>query len=282
MPVEMIKATCKGLTAAGFHRISYCQWGETDNPDVVFCVHGLTRNARDFDDVARALASNYRVICPDVVGRGESDWLADKNAYQMPQYLADMTVLIARSGAEKVDWIGTSMGGLIGMMLAAQPGSPVSRLVVNDVGPYLPLAGVRRIAEYVGQNMTFADLDAMEQHLRTVCAGFGPLTDSQWRHLTRHGARRTEGDFALSYDPDIRLAFANIETDVDLWSVWARIQQDVLILRGADSDILSRETAKRMMDRDASTQLVEFEAVGHSPMLMDDDQIGTVMTWLTK
>ncbi len=272
--------TCRGISAGGFHDLSYVRWGNPDNPRVVVCVHGLTRNARDFDVIAERLSADYRVICPDVVGRGNSGWLADKSAYQYAQYLADMAVVLAHARAESIDWIGTSMGGLIGMIMAAQPGTPIRQLVLNDVGPFLPLAALERIGEYVGSNMTFPDLDAMERHLRGISEGFGSLTDEQWRHLCVHGARPSDGGVEYRYDPGIRTGFDTLDADVDLWAIWAGVTQDVLVLRGTESDLLTAETAARMTERPAPTKIVEFPGVGHAPMLMSDEQVGSVVRWL--
>ncbi|GJL84041.1 MAG: alpha/beta hydrolase [marine bacterium B5-7] len=285
MSTEMRQSTCLGLSGSGFHHLHYTEWGEQDNPEVIFCLHGLTRNGRDFDYLARRLASRFRVICPDAVGRGLSDWLNDKSAYQYPQYLADMAVLIARSSASKIDIIGTSMGGLIGMMLASMPKNPVRRLILNDIGAFIPRAGLLRIGEYVGRETTFADLDKVERYLREVSAGFGPLDDEQWQHLAVHGTRRvnpdeTDSSYVLLYDPQIRQAFDGDIDDVDLWPVWSMVHQDVLILRGADSDILSHDVATSMLERNARTDLVEFQGIGHAPMLMEDGQINTIDEWL--
>lgn len=283
MRSERAIETCRGLSAGGFHDLSYVRWGAADNPRVVVCVHGLTRNARDFDVIAEQLSAEFRVICPDVVGRGRSGWLADKTGYQYAQYLADMAVVLAHARVEAADWIGTSMGGLIGMLLAAQPGTPIRRLVMNDVGPYLPLEALERIRDYVGTTMTFPDLDAMEHHLREISAGFGPLTDAQWRHLCRHGARETDdGGVAFRYDPGIATAFEGLDADVDLWPVWAGVTQPVLVMRGENSDLLSADTARRMADRDAPTEIVEFSAVGHAPMLMSAEQVEIVVGWMRK
>ncbi len=169
--------------------MAYVAWGDGEAASNVVCVHGLTRNGRDFDDLASRLAENRRVVCPDVVGRGVSDWLPDPAQYQTPQYVSDMAALIARMDVGWVDWVGTSMGGLIGMALASQAGTPIRRLVLNDVGPFIPKSALERIAEYCGKAKPFADIDALEHYLRQVHAPFGPLADPQWRHLAEHGGR---------------------------------------------------------------------------------------------
>jgi pimeloyl-ACP methyl ester carboxylesterase len=257
----------------GFHRVHYTEWGAADNPHVVVCVHGLTRNGRDFDALARRLSTRCRVICPDVAGRGFSGY---------PLYLADMAALIARTGAEKVDWVGTSMGALIGMLLAVQPGAPLQRLVMNDVGPFVPKAALERLAGYVGQDPRFDTMEAVERYLREIFAPFGPLTDEQWQHLAQYSALRLDnGRFALAYDPAIGNAFKGPLQDVNLWPVWKSIRVPVLVLRGADSDLLLAETAREMIGTAPSgSRLVEFAGIGHAPALMADDQIAAVEAFL--
>ncbi len=268
----------------GFHKVAYVEWGAADNARVVICVHGLTRNGRDFDHLARALEADYRVVCPDVVGRGESDWLEHKADYNYVQYVADMSALIARLGVDSIDWIGTSMGGLIGMMLAAQARSPIRRLVMNDVGPYVPKAALERIATYVGKAPLFADIDSVEQYLRLVLAGFGRLSDMQWRHLAEHSHRHVgEGKLALHYDPGIAQAFSGAPLqDVDLWSVWQAVKCPTLVIRGAQSDLLLRETAERMRASRPGVELAEIADAGHAPALMDAQQAKLVRDFLLK
>ena len=266
----------------GFHQVSYTEWGDPGETNVVVCVHGLTRTGRDFDYLAQALSQQHRILCPDVVGRGRSDWLTNKEDYGYPLYLSDMTALIARSGAEQVDWVGTSMGGLIGMMLAAQPRSPIRRLVVNDVGPLVPRESLERLAQYVGKAPAFADVDAFERYLRQVAAPFGPLTDQQWRHLALHSSRRhDDGTVTVAYDPGIAHAFAGELKDVVLWAVWDAISCPTLVLRGRQSDLLLSPTAQEMTRRGPRARLVEFDGVGHAPMLMADEQITVVSKFLS-
>lgn len=270
-----------GLSKTGFHKISYRLHGP-EHPVPIICVHGLGRNARDFDQLAKDLAAaGRRVICPDVVGRGDSGWLADPADYGYPQYLSDMNNLIARLDCRQVDWIGTSMGGLIGMMLAALPGTPLRRLVINDVGGFIPKAALRRILDYFGKDPRFDDADAAERYHREVYASFGPLTDPQWRHLTDTSLRPDGGGWRLHYDPRIAEPMRGqpIE-DVDLWPVWEAITCPVLLLRGADSDLLLRETAEEMTRRGPSAALVEFPDCGHAPPLLTPDQIDPVRHWL--
>lgn len=271
-----------GLGAGGFHRLCYTEWGSVDAPRTVVCVHGLTRNGRDFDRLANALSQHWRIVCPDVVGRGRSDWLANPAGYGYPQYLADMTALIARLDVTALDWIGTSMGGLIGMMLAAQPNTPIRRLVLNDVGPLVPKAALERIAAYVGLDPRFDSIGDLEAYLRKVHAPFGALSDADWRHLSLQGYRRLEdGRFGLAYDPAIGQAFklGPLE-DVDMWAVWDAISCPVLVLRGALSDLLLPETAAEMSRRGPRASVVEIAETGHAPALMSVDQVAIVRDWL--
>ncbi|HEX6006897.1 MAG TPA: alpha/beta hydrolase [Burkholderiales bacterium] len=275
-----------GLSAKGFHRVHYTEWGDAGNPRIVVCVHGLTRTGRDFDDLARALQGEFRVACPDIVGRGLSDWLPASEDYGYPQYLADMNALIARltAGAEhwELHWVGTSMGGIIGMLLAAQPRSPVRKLVVNDVGACIPKAALERIGMYLGRTPRFETLEALEAHLRRVSAPFGPLTDAQWRHLTVHAARQLDdGSWTTAYDPAIAAPFhEQPQHDIDLWRYWDAIRCPTLLVRGADSDLLPREVATAMVARGPRPRLAEFSGVGHAPMLMSADQIAAVREFL--
>jgi pimeloyl-ACP methyl ester carboxylesterase len=275
-----------GLDSKGFHGIHYTDWGDPGAERIVICVHGLTRNGRDFDDLARALALEFRVVCPDIAGRGRSDWLYAKEDYGYPQYCADMTALIARvsSGgkARKIYWVGTSMGGVIGMLLASRPKSPVEKLVLNDVGTVIPKAALERIGAYVGQDPRFKSLEELEAMIRIVCAPFGPLTDAQWRHLTGSGARQHEdGSWGMSYDPGIATPFRKGPlADVDLWQFWDTIDCPTLLLRGAQSDLLLKENADAMTQRGPKPRLVEFAGIGHAPMLMAPDQIQVVRDFL--
>ena len=282
MPMTQRSLAC--LNPRGFHTIAYTEWGAPDRPALV-CVHGMTRNARDFDMLAAALEGSWRVVCPDVAGRGSSDWLPDHHDYGYPQYLADMTALIARLDVESVDWVGTSMGGLIGMMLAAQPNTPVRRLVINDIGPFIPKAFLARLREYVGKAPRFPDRNALEAYLRQVHETFGPLEGSQWRHLAEHSARPlADGGFGLAYDPAIgRAAFADDEpADFDAWDVWDRVACPVLVLRGARSDLLLPETVQQMTQRGPGCDVKEIAGCGHAPALMDAAQIALIRNWLDR
>lgn len=264
------------------YRMSYTVCGNDNAERTIICVHGLTRNGRDFDRLAAALASNARVVCPDVVGRGQSDWLDDPETYAVPTYASHMLQLIQHLGAAKVDWIGTSMGGLIGIGLASMEESPIERLVLNDIGPFLPKEALGRIGAYLGLELVFEHLDQLEAHLRQIHAPFGPLSDEQWADLAKFSARtRADGKVVLGYDPKIAAPFKVTEAeDIDLWPLWDQIGCPTLLVRGAESDLLLRDTALRMTKTGPKAKLVEIEGVGHAPALMDRDQIDMLRAWL--
>jgi len=259
----------------------YGEWGERGNPKVLVCVHGLSRNGRDFDNLAQALAGDYRVICPDVVGRGRSDWLRDPAGYTIPQYVADMMVLIARLDVETVHWLGTSMGGLIGMVLASLENTPITRLLLNDVGPEISSASIRRIGEYIGRAPKFDSYEDAERYIRLVSAPFGALTDAQWRQLTESSLCLTpDGRYGLSYDPGIGETFRRDAEAFDLWPIYDRVRCPTLVVRGAESDLLTVQTLHAMVARGPRPAVVEVPGVGHAPMFMDEAQIACVRDFL--
>ncbi len=268
--------------ANGGRHIAYTEWGAADNPRVVVCVHGLTRNRRDFDFLGQALADEYRVICPDIAGRGDSDRLTDSSRYTIPTYVTDMIALIDELGGGPVDWLGTSMGGLIGMALAGQAPGLLRSLLINDIGPFIPKAALRRIHAYLSQNLEFPTVDDAENHLRAAHAPFGPLTDEQWRHLTKHSVRRhDDGLWRMHYDPRIVGPFADgIDVDMELWQLWESIDCPVTVFRGKESDLLLEETAREMKIRGPKATIVEFDGIGHAPALMSVEQISRVGDWL--
>ncbi|MEP6997853.1 MAG: alpha/beta hydrolase [Betaproteobacteria bacterium] len=270
------------LSPHGFHRVVYRQWGDPDNPRVVVCVHGLTRNGQDFDALAAAIADRFRVLCPDMPGRGDSEWLADANDYVFPTYLTTLTALLAHADVERCAWVGTSMGGLLGIALAAQRNTPVVRLVVNDVGPVIEPPALARIASYVGADPHFDSFAALEAHIREVSAPFGALSDAQWETLARTTARQlADGGWRLKYDPGIALPFRiQAAQRGDLWSLWDAISCPTLLLRGAESDLLAPATAAAMRTRGPRPRLIEFAGVGHAPMLLDPEQIAPVADFL--
>jgi pimeloyl-ACP methyl ester carboxylesterase len=298
----------QALSNGGFHRIAYTDWGDPASAQVVVCVHGLARNSRDFDFLARTLSADCRVVCMDVAGRGESEWLDNKSHYSFSTYQSDAAAMLARAtaGAEigwldrlrgttapKLDWVGTSMGGLIGMLLAARPGSPIRRLVLNDVGPFIPWSALFRMKGYITRGKRFAGVEEVEAYLREVCAPFGPLTNKQWRHLARHSAKPNgDGEYQLRYDPAIDEGHGHIDPEfpigpdllrgIDLWNTWGKVKCPTLVLRGARSEVLLPKTVEEMRARKPDLEVAEFPGVGHAPALMSADQIRVVKDFLLR
>ncbi|MCK6424904.1 MAG: alpha/beta hydrolase [Burkholderiaceae bacterium] len=275
------------LDPKGLHRMAYWEWGDPANPRVVVCVHGLSRQGRDFDTLAAALAAGWRVICPDVVGRGHSDRLADPMGYVIPTYVADMVTLVARLNVERIAWVGTSMGGLIGLGLAALRGSPIERLVLNDVGPVIEYGALERIGQYLGAPVRWPDEQTAADDLWRISQGFGPHTREQWLALTRPQLRPApEGGFMSHYDPAIALPYRSFTPEIAkagealLWAAYDALRCPTLLLRGAQSDLLSAATAQAMTQRGPQARLVEFEGVGHAPTLIAPDQVAAVRDFL--
>ena len=275
------------LDSRGLHRMAYWEWGDAANPRVLVCAHGLSRQGRDFDTLARAMSDSYRVVCPDVVGRGESDALADPTGYQIPAYVADMVTLLARLNASTLHWVGTSMGGLIGLGLASLKQSPVSRLVLNDVGPAVRFEAIQRIGTYLGAPLRWKTLDEAADYMWSISQGFGPHTREQWLALTRPMLRTdAEGFLKPHYDPHIAVPFRALTPEMlagaeaMTWFAYDAVRCPTLLLRGADSDLLTRETAQAMTQRGPKAQLREFAGVGHAPMLVADEQVRAVREFL--
>ena len=263
------------LLAGAYRRMAHAAWGDPAAP-AVLCVHGLTRTGRDFDPLARALAATHHVICPDLPGRGGSDWLPDPALYAPASYVQALSHLLATIG-RPVAWVGTSLGGICGMMVAATPGHPVARLVLNDIGPHIPAAALRRIRDYIGAAPAFDGLPALERHLRAVHAPFGRLTDAQWTHLAATSARRLpDGRWTLHYDPAITAPILAAEpADADLSPFWSAVRVPVLAIRGESSDLLLPDTLARMAHDGAATLMVPD--AGHAPALMDAATIREVV-----
>ncbi|XAH21810.1 alpha/beta hydrolase [Xylophilus sp. GW821-FHT01B05] len=288
----------------GSHRMAYWEWNATGNPrhpHVVVCVHGLSRQGRDFDVLARALAPYMRVVCPDVVGRGRSDWLQDPEGYAVPLYAADMLALLAQlhaqSPVETLDWVGTSMGGLIGMALCGQPGLPlplpVRRLVLNDVGPVIQWQALQRIGQYLGQPVRFGTLEQAAEALRLLSLSFGPHSTEEWLALSRPmvvpaDAADPSAGLMLHYDPAIAVPFRGmtqesaVQSEAVLWALYDHIRAETLLLRGADSDLLAAATAQAMTGRGPQARLVEFAGVGHAPTLVAAPQVQAVTDFLLR
>lgn len=295
--------TC--ASPAGAHRMAYWEWGDPDNDHVVLCVHGLTRSGRDFDPLARRLAADYRVVCPDVVGRGKSDWLIDPAHYAVPQYVADMLTLIARLQPAQLDWVGTSMGGLIAMGLSAtlsmsaalrpdrgahglppQQNLHIGKVVLNDIGPALNIEGLERIAEYVGVPQSFDTFDEAVDYIRNVSADFGPHDLEGWQALTRNVFTEQDGRWGKHYDLRIAEPMGKETPDtikaseVLLWTAFEAFQQPVLIVRGELSDLLTPDTVQDMLARNSQAHALTVPGVGHAPTLRNDDQIAPIVQFL--
>lgn len=274
----------QSLSPAGFHKIHVAVWGKENNDPVpVICAHGLTRNARDFDKLAAALSATRTVYCPDFPGRGRSEDLRDPMLYTVTQYMADMAMLIARTGAAQVDWVGTSMGGVVGLLLAAQAGSPIRKLVLNDVGPVVTKESMSGIREKLLKTKSFASIQEAEQTLRRSFAGFGKLSDEDWAHMAKHGVRPTsDGRFVLAYDPKIVEPIKELAADIELWPLYDAVRAQTLVLRGEESELLSGKVAEEMTRRGPCAKLVSFPQVGHAPSLMVEDQIQTIQQFINQ
>jgi pimeloyl-ACP methyl ester carboxylesterase len=276
---------------AGLHRMAYKEWGDPANPRVLVCVHGVTRVADDFDDLARALCDHYRVVCPDVAGRGRSERLRDPELYTVPQYVADMVTLVARVTAnnqdENIDWFGTSMGGLIGMVLASFEDSPVRKLVLNDIGPVLDPAALARIGDYIGQDLRFPSFEAGATFVREVSASFGPHSEDQWRKLAGDVlVQAPDGEWVRHYDLGLARPFAAItaeraqQDEAKLWAAYDAIRCPTLLVRGEQSDLLSQATAEEMTRRGPKAKLVQLPDVGHAPTFVQPGQIAIAREFL--
>ncbi len=299
----MFEPTLEFLTCPdpqGAHRMAYWQWGQPDSAHVVLCVHGLTRQGRDFDVLAKAICQRaydagrpIRVVCPDVVGRGRSDWLKDPALYQIPTYAADMLALLAQLNADTLDWIGTSMGGLIGMVVAGFPDAPafarVRRLVLNDVGPVLEWQALQRIGQYLGKTGVFESEQQAADALWLIASSFGPHSPEQWLALTRPLLKPLgdgSGRLTLHYDPALAEPFKSIteetaaQGEAMLWQAYDQISAHTLLVRGAESDLLSPATASAMTERGPRARLVEFAGVGHAPTFVADAQVQVVLSFL--
>lgn len=281
------------LDSTGLHRMAYWEWsGPSADAPVLVCAHGLSRQGRDFDALAREMSKRYRVVCPDVVGRGRSDWLRQPAGYQIPAYVSDMVALLARLDVEQVDWVGTSMGGLIGLGLASLPRpegvpSPVRRLVLNDVGPAIRFEALQRIGTYLGKPARFGSLAEGAAYLRSISEGFGPHSDAEWLALSTPLFREDGGQWKLHYDPAIALPFAAVTPEIAaageaaLWAAYDALRCPTLLIRGAESDLLSADTARQMAERGPRTRLVELPGIGHAPTLIHADQVAIVRDFLS-
>lgn len=268
----------------GAHTIAWVEWGDPDNPETLFCVHGLTRNAHDFDYFAQELSRDFRVLCPDMAGRGESEWLPDPAGYNYPTYTMDCLALLDHLGVEQCRWVGTSMGGIIGMTIAALYAGRITRMVMNDIGAFIPAAGLNRILRYAGKAPRFSHRAEAEEYLRDICAPFGISEAEHWKHFFAHSIREKDGNFILNYDPAIRASLPDPENDtvenINLFELWEAVDIPVLVLRGAESDLLSREVVEEMKMGHWGVEMLEIPATGHAPHLMSPEQIQPVKQWL--
>ncbi|MFT0849938.1 alpha/beta hydrolase [Achromobacter sp. F4_2707] len=290
---------------AGMHRMAYWEWGDPHNDKVLLCVHGLTRSGRDFDVLAARMAKEYRVVCPDVVGRGHSDWLINPSYYAIPQYVSDMLTLIARLKPGRLDWVGTSMGGLIGMGLAAglatsaalRPAKPeprlsndqtltLGRMVLNDIGPTINDSGLARISEYVGKEEIFDSFEQAVEYVKSVSQGFGPHDSAGWQALTRHIFNQEDGKWRKHYDLRIAEPIAQQDATVlkgaeaVLWAGFESLAEPVLVIRGETSDLLTEQGLQEMQKRNVLARGLTFPGVGHAPTLRSDDQVEAVAAFL--
>lgn len=291
-----------GLSEEGFHRVVYSEWGEFDNTQLpIICVHGLTRNRHDFDDLAKYLSDKgNHVFCPDIVGRGDSDWFKNPLHYTYEQYISDMTGMIARVHKERVNWIGSSMGGLLGMFLASMSNSPIERLVINDIGPQIPAKGIARLAKYAGKEPEFSSILEAKNYFKSVYTGFGNLSDEQWLTLTKNSIREiSPGKFAAKLDPGVKIMPAKSKIawralmhplkalegtffDIDLWPIWHNVSCPVLVIHGRMSDLLTPPIIEKMQKSHGNIDVVEVDDAGHAPALLDPQQHELIYQWLRK
>jgi len=275
------------ISPEGLHQMGYKEWGASENPNVLVCVHGVTRVSDDFDALASELSAQYRVICPDIVGRGRSGWFRNAQYYQVQQYVSDLVTLIARLDTDRVSYVGTSMGGMIGMGLASLKDTPIHKMVLNDIGPVLNVSAIGRIGQYIGQPMTFSTFDEAASYIRSISTTFGEHTEEEWHKLCSDVLRQDKnGKWVKHYDISLALPMQAITPELAqasqlmLWAAYDAISCPVLLLRGKESDLLSHETAIHMTQRGPRARMIEFEKVGHAPTLVHPDQIAAIQQFL--
>lgn len=297
----MIKDYVTGISEEGFHKVAYLEWGRENSAEIpIICVHGLTRNAHDFDSLAQYLANRgNHVYCPDIVGRGDSDWLKNPEHYTYEQYISDMNALIARTGAKQVDWIGTSMGGIIGMILASFPQTPIRRLILNDIGPQIPVKGMQRLMQYAGQDPDFTSYEDAKKYYKMVYRDFGTLTDEQWDDFTRHNLLEiSPGRLISKLDHGVKLSSSKSKIalrailhpqkalegtlfDIDLWHIWRKVTCPVFVIHGKQSDILLHKTIEKMHQiHPEDMAVLEVADAGHAPALMETRHHELIHQWL--
>lgn len=267
---------------AGQHRIVYQDWGDENNPNVLICVHGLTRNSRDFDYLASDLSAQYRVIAPDIVGRGQSDWLPDPSFYTLEQYIKDIAILLKDLNISQADWLGTSLGGLIGMTMATMPNSPIKRLILNDIGPVIKKEAITFLATSLAETPHFKSLAELQGFLKIAYSAMGQLEANHWEHMVTHDHRFTpEGTITRNFDPQITQSVGSISAaDLTMWEVWEAVKCQTLVLHGENSVILTPAICDEMLKRNPLASIVTLPGVGHTPSLMVPEQIDIVANWL--
>jgi pimeloyl-ACP methyl ester carboxylesterase len=262
-------------------KIAYQDWGSENSQHQTVCVHGLTRNKHDFDHLARSLSDISRVICIDIAGRGESDWLPNPDKYNYQTYLSDIKAIFAKLKLSNVYWVGTSMGGIIGMLLCADSPYLIKKLILNDVGPFIPKSSLLRIKEYVGDPVQFKSIAESTTYFKRTLSGFGDLSDQQWDQLAQNSIKPLEdGKFALHYDPSIANAFQGELEDVDLWNIWDLIEAEVMTIRGENSDLLLEKTLTEMGTRGPKSKTAVIQNTGHAPALLSESEIKIIKEFL--
>ncbi len=278
------------ISSKGFHKLVYREWGESKKPGIeeasfpVMCIHGLTRNSRDFDELAQRFASSRRVICPDIVGRGHSDWLRTPEDYNLPQYNLDAAVIAAQAECVQYDIIGTSLGGLMGIILASMDRSPIRRLVINDIAPEVPMVALQRLSHYLGENPLFEDLAQVESYIRDKYAPFKPMTNANWEAMAEYSSFKTDQGYRLAYDPAIAENYQRywLLMYFNVWNYWENITCPVLVCRGTESDFLTEPLMERMQRTLPHAEFIEFKGAGHTPSLNAKEQINPILEWLDK
>lgn len=265
------------------HTLTCWAWGDEEAENTLLCVHGLTRNGRDFDFMARELANDFYVLCPDMPGRGHSSYLKARE-YNYDTYVDDILHLLAMQDVEQLHWLGTSMGGILAMIMAAQKPGLLSSIIINDVGCTMPEVGLRRIFDYVGTNMEFATRQAAQDHLRLICMPFGINDEAHWQHFFTHSLEEKNGAWRLRYDPAIGKALKEADlSNIDLWPCWEEVKEvPTMLIRGESSDIFLENVAAKMADTHPALTRYTVKNTGHAPALMAEDQVKTVSNWLRK
>lgn len=289
-----------GVSEEGFHRVAYTEWGKAnDTATGIICVHGLTRNKHDFDGLAHYLSiRDHHIFCPDIVGRGDSDWLKNPLHYTYEQYISDMTVLIARTQKTDITWIGTSMGGLIGMVLASYAKSPIKRLILNDVGPQIPVKALARLSKYTGLDPDFSSVDDAKNYYKSIYKDFGHLTEEEWLNITLHNIREVApGKFISKMDHGVKLAPAKSKIawqsllhplkalegslfDIDLWAIFRQVTCPLLVIHGSHSDLLLPSTIEKMKNIHPNMQVIDIPDAGHAPLLKDPNHQEMIYKWI--